>query len=329
MESAAMTLPLPTFDDVLQAAGRIAPHAHRTPVFTSRTLDGQLDAQVFLKAEQLQRGGAFKFRGACNAIAALSPQARARGVVTHSSGNHAQALALAARLYGTQATIVMPHDAPAAKIAATRGYGAQIRFHDRYTEKREDISAVLAAEHGSTLIPPYDHPQVIAGQGTCVRELVEDAGAMDLMLVGLGGGGLLSGSLLSATALIPACQVYGVEPEAGNDGQQSLRAGRIVTIAQPRSIADGAIPTHLGSYTFPIIQHAVRDILTVTDDELVVAMRFLAERMKLLVEPTACLGLAALLAGKLDVRGKRVGLVLSGGNVDLEVFARLLTQGAA
>jgi threo-3-hydroxy-L-aspartate ammonia-lyase len=324
-----MTLAPPTFDDVLQAATRIAPHAHRTPVFTSRTLDGQLDAQVFLKAEQLQRGGAFKFRGACNAIAALSPQARARGVVTHSSGNHAQALALAARLYGTQATIVMPHDAPAPKIAATRGYGAQIRFHDRYTEKREDISAALAAEHGYTMIPPYDHPQVIAGQGTCVRELVEDAGAMDLMLVGLGGGGLLSGSLLSATALMPACQVYGVEPEAGNDGQQSLRAGHFVTIAQPRSIADGAIPTHLGSYTFPIIQHAVRDILTVTDDELVVAMRFLAERMKLLVEPTACLGLAALLAGKLDVRGKRVGLVLSGGNVDLEVFARLVTQGVA
>lgn len=323
-----MALSLPTFDDVLHAAERIAPHAHRTPVFTSRTLDAQLGAQVFLKAEQLQRGGAFKFRGACNAIAALSTQARARGVVTHSSGNHAQALALAARVYGTQATIVMPHDAPAAKIAATRGYGAQIRFHDRYTEPREQISAALAAEHGYALIPPYDHPQVIAGQGTCVRELIQEHGAMDTLLVGLGGGGLLAGSLLSAGALMPGGQVYGVEPEAGNDGQQSLRVGHIVTIAQPRSIADGAIPTHLGEHTFPIIQRGVRDILTVTDAELVVAMRFLAERMKLIVEPTACLGLAALMAGKLDVRGQRVGLVLSGGNVDLEVLARLMTNAA-
>ncbi|MET0290376.1 MAG: threo-3-hydroxy-L-aspartate ammonia-lyase [Pseudoxanthomonas sp.] len=323
------TSPLPVFDDVLRAAERIAPHAHRTPVLTSRTLDARLGAQVFIKAEQFQRGGAFKFRGACNAVASLDADALARGVVTHSSGNHAQALALAAALHGTTATIVIPDDAPASKVAATRGYGAALHLHGRYTEKREDISARLAAAHGYTLIPPYDHPDVIAGQGTCVRELIQDAGPFDVLLIGLGGGGLLAGSLLSAKALLPGCKVYGVEPDAGNDGQQSLRAGHVVTIPQPRSIADGAIPTHLGAFTFAIIQREVQDILTVSDAELIQAMRFLAERMKLMVEPTACLGLAALLAGRIDVRGQRVGLVLSGGNVDLEVFARLITQADA
>ncbi|SEL11555.1 threonine dehydratase [Pseudoxanthomonas sp. GM95] len=313
----------PTFTDVQAAAWRIAPYAHITPVLTSRTLDALTGAQLFLKAEQFQRAGAFKFRGACNAIASMDTEAF-HGVLAYSSGNHAQAVALAARLHGTKATIVMPQDAPAAKVAATRGYGAQIVFYDRYNESREQIASHLAETHGYALIPPFDHPWIIAGQGTCALELFDEAGLLDVLIVGLGGGGLLAGSCLTANAVRPECKLYGVEPEAGNDGQRSLRSGRIVSIDPPRSIADGAIVTQVGHHTFPIIQRSVEDILTVTDEELVQAMRFLAERMKLVVEPTACLGLAAILSGKLDVRGKRVGLILSGGNVDLGVLARLL-----
>ncbi|WMJ69291.1 threo-3-hydroxy-L-aspartate ammonia-lyase [Stenotrophomonas sp. 24(2023)] len=315
---------LPCYADVEAAATRIAAHAHRTPVLTSRTLDARLQAQVFIKAEQFQRVGAFKFRGACNAIAAMAPARRAAGVIAYSSGNHAQAVALAARLHDTRATVLMPADAPRAKVEATRGYGAQIQFFDRHTESREQLCAALVAERGLTLVPPFDHPDVIAGQGTATRELLQDTGPLDALVVGLGGGGLLGGACLAATALSPGCQLYGVEPEAGNDGQQSLQAGQVVTIAPPRTVADGATTTFLGRYTFAILRRHVRSIVTVSDAQLVEAMAFLAERMKLLVEPTACLGLAALLAGALDVRGQRVGLILSGGNVDLDSYARLL-----
>jgi threo-3-hydroxy-L-aspartate ammonia-lyase len=320
----------PVYGDVASAADRIAGKAHRTPVLTSRTVDERTGARLFFKCETMQRAGAFKFRGACNAVASLSEAQRRRGVLAYSSGNHAQALAYAARLSGVRAIIIMPQDAPAMKVAATRGYGAEVRFYDRYTEDREAIARRLAAEEGLSLIPPYDHPDIIAGQGTAARELFEDVGALDLLLVPLGGGGLLAGSALSASALSPTCRVIGVEPEAGNDGQQSLEEGRIVTIEQPRSIADGAITTHLGELTFPIIQALAHGVVTVPDAALVAAMRFLAERMKLVVEPTGCLGLAAALTGAVPVAGQRVGVILSGGNVDLETFCELVaSEGGA
>jgi threonine dehydratase len=315
------TLSLPTHDDVIQAAGRIAGIANRTPVLTSRTVDAAFGAQVFFKCENLQRMGAFKFRGACNALARFTPAQRAAGVVAYSSGNHAQAIALAARLLGMPATIVMPQDAPAAKVAATREYGGQVVLYDRYTQDREQIGRDLAARHGLTLIPPYDHPDIIAGQGTAALELFEEAGPLDYLFAPLGGGGLLAGSALVARALAPGCRVIGVEPEAGNDGQQSLRAGRIVHIDTPSTIADGAQTQHLGALTFPIIARDVADIMTASDAELVDAMRFFAERMKLVVEPTGCLGFAAArrLCGEAGsvLTGKRVGIVLSGGNIDL------------
>jgi threonine dehydratase len=319
-----MTSLLPSYDDVAAAARRIQGHAHRTPVLTSRTLDEALGARVFLKCENLQRMGAFKFRGAFNALSRFSPAQRKAGVVAFSSGNHAQAIALAARLLEIPATIVMPHDAPAAKVAATKGYGGQVVVYDRYTEDREQIGRDLAERHDLTLIPPYDHADVLAGQGTAAKELFEEAGPLDALFVPLGGGGLLSGTALSTRALSPDCTLYGVEPEAGNDGQQSLRAGRIVHIDTPKTIADGAQTQHLGSITFPIIQRDVNDILTASDAELVDAMGFLATRMKLVVEPTGCLGLAAARQKGEELRGRRVGIILSGGNVDMQRFCSLL-----
>ncbi|TXM73065.1 threo-3-hydroxy-L-aspartate ammonia-lyase [Methylobacterium sp. WL12] len=313
---------LPTFADVARAAERIAGVAHRTPVLTSRTADERTGASLFFKAENLQRAGAFKFRGAYNAIAALDDDARARGVIAYSSGNHAQAIALASRILNVPATIVMPEDAPAMKVAATQGYGAEVVRYDRYTQDRVALGRTLAEARGLTLIPPYDHPDVIAGQGTLALELIEETGPLDMLVVCLGGGGMLSGCALVAAERAPGCLVVGVEPEAGDDGQQSFRAGRIVTIPVPRTIADGAQTTFLGSMTFPIIQERVADIVTVTDDELVATMRFFAERMKLVVEPTGCLAAAAVMHGRLDVRGKRVGVVISGGNIDLASFAR-------
>ncbi len=268
--------------------------------------------------------GAFKFRGAYNAISALSPDARRAGVVTFSSGNHAQAIALAGRMLGVATTIIMPLDAPAAKIAATRGYGATIVSFDRYTQDRDAIGARLASEQGLTLIPPYDHPDVIAGQGTAAKELIEETGPLDALLVCVGGGGLLAGSALGARALSPACLVYGVEPEAGNDGQQSFRSGAIVRIAVPKTIADGAQTPSLGALTFPIIQDKVADMLTVSDGELIETMRFFAERMKIVVEPTGCLAAAAAFSAKIDIKGKRVGVIISGGNIDLSAFARFV-----
>ncbi|HGM8183607.1 threo-3-hydroxy-L-aspartate ammonia-lyase [Pseudomonas aeruginosa] len=314
---------LPTYDDVI-AAARIAGHANRTPVMSSRTLDEELGAEVFFKCENLQRMGAFKFRGAFNALSRFSAEQRAAGVVAFSSGNHAQAIALSARLLGIPATIVMPADAPAVKIEATRGYGGQVVLYDRYTEDREQIGRDLAQRHGLTLIPPYDHPDVLAGQGTAAKELFEEVGPLDAFFAPLGGGGLLSGCALAIRALAPACRIYGVEPEAGNDGQRSLRSGAIVHIDTPQTLADGAQTQHLGNLTFPLIQRNVDDILTASDAELVDGMRFLAARMKLLVEPTGCLGLAAARQRKDELRGKRVGILLSGGNVDLARFCALL-----
>ncbi|AVR98230.1 threo-3-hydroxy-L-aspartate ammonia-lyase [Pseudoduganella armeniaca] len=319
-------LKLPTYDDVVAAAGRIAGLANRTPVLTSRTADEELGAQVFFKAENLQRTGAFKFRGASNALARLDAAQRKAGVVAFSSGNHAQGMALAAKLLGIPATIVMPHDAPALKVAATRGYGATVVMYDRYKEDREQIGRELAREHGLALIPPYDHFDVIAGQGTAAKELFEEVGELDYFFVCMGGGGLLSGSALATRALSPRCKLYGVEPEAGNDGQQSFRKGEIVHIDTPQTIADGAQTQHMGQLTFPIVRRDVDDILTVSDAQLVDAMRFYASRMKIIVEPTGCLSYAAARDMKDQLRGKKVGILISGGNVDLARFAQLLAQ---
>jgi threonine dehydratase len=317
-------LKLPTFADVVAAAERIAGVAHATPVQTSRTINAALGAEVFFKCENLQRMGAFKFRGGYNSLARFTPEQRKAGVVAFSSGNHAQAIALSAKLLGMPATIVMPHDAPAAKIAATKGYGAQVVIYDRYKEDREQIGRDLAAKHGLTLIPPYDHADVIAGQGTAAKELLEEVGPLDYVFAPLGGGGLLAGTALSTRALSPNATIYGVEPEAGNDGQQSFRSGSIVHIETPKTIADGAQTQHLGNLTFPIIKRDVNDILTASDDQLRAEMRFFAERMKMVVEPTGCLGLAAARAMKDQLRGKRVGIIISGGNVDIPRYAELL-----
>jgi threonine dehydratase len=331
-----MTLAI-TFDDVAAAAQRLAGHAHRTPVLTSRTADELTGARVFFKAENFQRMGAFKFRGAFNALARFSPAQRERGVIAFSSGNHAQATALAARILGMPSVIVMPKDAPAAKLAATRGYqdgqpGSEVVLYDRYTEDREAIGRRLAQERGMTLVPPYDHADVMAGQGTAALELVEqvremDGGGLDALLVCVGGGGLISGCAVVAKHLLPGIEVWGVEPEAGNDTQRSLAEGRIVHIDTPKTIADGAQTQHSGALTFPVIQALVKGIVTASDEQLVQAMRFFAERMKIVVEPTGCLGAAALMsrvAGLPDLRGRRVGVILSGGNVDVRRYAELL-----
>jgi threonine dehydratase len=315
---------MPDYNDIVAAAERIADYANKTPVMTSRTVNEEFGAEVFFKCENFQRMGAFKFRGAMNALRQFTPQQRAAGVVTFSSGNHAQAIALSAKLLGIPATIIMPHDAPAAKVAATKGYGGNVVIYDRYTEDREKIGQDLAEKQGLTLIPPYDHPHVIAGQGTATKELIEEVGPLDALFVCLGGGGLLSGSALAARHLSPDCIVYGVEPEAGNDGQQSFRSGSIVHIDTPKTIADGAQTQHLGQYTFAIIQQNVNDILTVSDTELVTAMKFIAERMKIVVEPTGCLGFAAARARKAQLRGKRIGIIISGGNVDISRYGALL-----
>lgn len=318
------SLLFPTFDDVKAAAGRIEGYAHNTPVLTSRTVDEQIGAQIFFKCENYQRTGSFKFRGAFNSLVRFSEEQRKAGVVAFSSGNHAQGIALAASLLNIPATIVMPNDAPAAKVAATKGYGATVVFYDRYTQDREEIGRSMAREYGMTLIPSYDHPDVLSGQGTAAKELLETTGALDALFVGLGGGGMLSGTTLSTRALAPECLLYGVEPEAGNDGQQSFQRGEIVHINTPNTIADGAQTQYLGNYTFPIILDGVTDIVTVTDDELVSEMKFFAERMKMVVEPTGCLGLAAVRKMKGQLQGKRVGVIITGGNVDIERFANLL-----
>ncbi|MCB2019367.1 MAG: threo-3-hydroxy-L-aspartate ammonia-lyase [Burkholderiaceae bacterium] len=315
---------LPTFDDVTAAAQRLAGHAHRTPVLRSRTADALLGAEVFFKCENLQRAGAFKFRGAFNALSRFDAAQRRAGVVAFSSGNHAQAVALAARMLDMPATILMPQDAPQSKVEATLAYGAEVIRFDRYREDREAIGRRLALERGLTLIPPYDHADVIAGQGTATLELIEEVGTLDDLFVCLGGGGLLSGAALAARALAPNCRLHGVEPEAGDDARQSLARGEIVHIETPQTIADGAQTQHLGALTFAIIRRDVDDIVTATDAQLVQAMRFFAERMKLVVEPTGCLGFAGACRAGLPLAGRRVGVILSGGNVDLKRFAELV-----
>ncbi|WP_156410299.1 threo-3-hydroxy-L-aspartate ammonia-lyase [Bosea sp. Root381] len=317
---------LPTYADVERAAERLKGVAHHTPALSSATANRRTGASLVFKAENLQRMGAFKFRGGYNAISALTPEQKKAGVLTFSSGNHAQAIAYAGKLLGVPTTIIMPEDAPQAKVEATQGYGGEIIRYDRYTQDRLEIGGRLATERGLTLIPPFDHADVIAGQGTATKELIEDAGPFDMLFVCLGGGGLLAGAALAAKALNPECRIFGVEPEAGNDGQQSLRSGKIVRIGVPKTIADGAQTAFLGDLTFPIIQALVDDIVTVSDAELIDTMRFFAERMKLVVEPTGCLAAAAALTGKVPVEGKRVGVIISGGNVDLASYARFLAS---
>lgn len=312
-----------SFDDVRAAAARLAGVAHRTPVLTSTAVNQRAGASVFFKCENFQRAGAFKFRGAFNAIARLTEPQKRAGVVAFSSGNHAQAIALAARLHGVAATIVMPSDAPAGKISATRGYGGSIVFYERTREDREALARRLASERHLVLIPPFDHPDIIAGQGTVALELFEEVGELDHLFVPLGGGGLLAGSALAASALSPGCRVIGVEPENGNDGQQSLRLGRIVRIPVPDTIADGARTTHLGQLTFPVIRAHVSEIATASDREVVETMRFLFERMKIAVEPTGALAAAALLTRAGTSTVGRVGVLVSGGNVDVSAFLQL------
>ncbi|MBC3879974.1 threo-3-hydroxy-L-aspartate ammonia-lyase [Undibacterium sp. LX40W] len=315
-----------SYEDIVAAQQRIQAFIHQTPVLHSTTFDELIGAEVFFKAENTQRMGAFKIRGACNALLQFDEQQKKQGVVTFSSGNHAQAIALAARELGMRAVIVMPEDAPKIKIEATRGYGGEVVLYDRYTEDREAIGRRLAQEQGLSLIPPYDHPHVMAGQGTAAKELIEEVGKLDYLFVPLGGGGLLSGCALAAKNLLPQCTVIGVEPDAGNDGQRSLLSGSIVHIDTPKTIADGAQTQHLGQHTFPVIQKYVDAIHTVSDRELVAAMRFCASRMKTVIEPTGCLGIALAMQPAMNLKGKRVGIIISGGNVDIQRFAQLLLE---
>ena len=313
-----------TYADIEAAAGRLEGVAHRTPVATSRQFDELTGAQAFFKCENLQRMGAFKFRGAYNALETLSRDEKRRGVVAFSSGNHAQAVALAGHLLGVPATIVMPADAPAVKVAATRGYGAEIVFYDRAAgESREALADRIAAEKGASLIPPFDHAAVIAGQGTAAKELLEDVGPLDDLFVCCGGAGLLSGSAIAAGELSPGIRVVGVEPAEGDDAARSFRTKTLQRVENPQTIADGARTESMGRITFPLVLRHVHDIITVTDEELVEAMRFLWERMKLVVEPTGALATAGVMSGPIDVRNRRVGIILSGGNVDLKAVASL------
>lgn len=320
-----MRLLLPTYDDVVVASKNLETFVTKTPVLTSSTLNKMLDAEIFFKCENFQKTGSFKFRGAMNALAHFSAEQKKAGVIAFSSGNHAQGIALAAQLMGIPAMILMPQDAPKIKIQATQGYGAEVVFYDRYTQNREEIGQALAVKHGMTLVPSYDHFHVIAGQGTTAKELIEEIGHLDFLFVGLGGGGMLAGSTLATKKLLPECQIYGVEPEAGNDGQQSLQQGKIIHIDTPSTIADGAQVQHLGERTFPIIQQGVEEIVTVSDAELIKALRFFAERMKIVVEPTGCLGLAGLSQYKEQIKGKHVGCIITGGNIDLQRYANFLT----
>jgi len=308
---------LPTFADVESAAHQIAGAAHKTPVATSRTINARTGAELFFKCENLQRAGAFKFRGAYNALSRLDADQRRRGVVTFSSGNHAQAIALAGQLLDVPRVIVMPSDAPEVKRIATEGYGGEVILYDRDKEDREAIGKRLAAERGLTLIPPYDHPHIIAGQGTAARELIEEAGPLDLLFVPCGGGGLLSGSAIAARAMAPQCRVIGVEPAAGDDATRSFRTKQLQTVNNPKTVADGARTPSLGSLTFPLVLEHVSDMATVDDPTLLKTMFYLWERLKLVVEPTGALGAAAALEGATPLQGLRVGIVLSGGNVDL------------
>ena len=313
------------FADIQAAAERLRGIAHRTPVLTSTTLDRLLGMQVFMKAENLQRMGAFKFRGGYNAVNVLSNAERARGVVAFSSGNHAQAVALAAQLHGCRATIVMPQDAPASKLEATRGYGAEVLLYDRYTQDRAAIARDLVAQRGAALIPPFDHLPVMAGQGTAALELIQDAGPLDALIVCAGGGGFLSGCAVAARHLLPQIEVFGAEPQRGNDMQQSLRSGRIVQIEVPRTICDGQQTQAVGALPFEVIRSLVKDVLTATDPQVVEAMRFAFERLKVVLEPSGACALAALMVHRERFAGRRVGVTLSGGNIGIDRFCALLS----
>ncbi len=314
--------------DIAAAAARLDGHAHRTPVMSSRTVDERSGAQVFFKCENFQRMGAFKFRGAFNALAQLTPEQKRGGVLAYSSGNHAQAVALAGSLLGVKTVIVMPLDAPQVKLEATRGYGAEVITYDPKTASREELAAGIATERGMTVIPPYNHAQVVAGQGTAAKELIEETGPLDYLLVPCGGGGLLSGCAVAASHWSPGCKVIGVEPEAGDDATRSFRSKSLQTCHNPDTIADGARTPSLGSITFPLVLHYVHDMLTVSDAELLRSLFWIWERMKIVIEPTGALAAAALLEGRLDGRhdykGRRVGVVISGGNADIRALCRLI-----
>lgn len=318
---------LPTARDVLAAAEQLRGVAHRTPVFTSRTLDGLTGARVFLKCENLQRSGAFKFRGAFNAVSRLPAEERARGVLTYSSGNHAGAMALVGRLLEVPVTVVMPEDAPLAKREATLGYGAEVVPYDRAARTREEVAEALRRERGCAVIPPYDHPDVVAGQGTAALELLEEAGPLDVLYVPCGGGGLLAGSALAAAHLAPGCRVVGVEPELADDATRTFRTGRLATVHNPPTVADGLRTPSLGRVTLPLVRAHVAEMTTVSEEEIVAAMRFLWTRLKLVVEPSGAVPVAALLRAGEAAAGRRVGVVLSGGNVDLAAACGLLAGG--
>jgi threonine dehydratase len=329
MNATGTESPLPVgHADIAAAAARLEGHAHRTPVLTSRTVDARCGAKVWFKCENFQRMGAFKFRGAFNALSQLTPEQRRAGVLTYSSGNHAQAVALAGSLLGLKTVIVMPADAPRVKLEATRGYGAEVVTYDPRTAKREELAATIARERGMTVIPPYDHAHVVAGQGTAAKELIEEAGALDYLLVPCGGGGLLSGCAVAASHWSPGCKVIGVEPEAGDDATRSFRTKTLQRCEHADTIADGARTPSLGAITFPLVLHYVHDMLTVNDTELLRSMFWIWERMKMVVEPTGALGAAALLEGKLAARhefkGKRIGVLVSGGNADFKALCRLI-----
>jgi len=320
-------MPVISLDDIRAAAARLDGVANRTSVFTSRTLDDRVGASVYVKAECFQRGGAFKFRGAYNKIASLRPDVRGRGVLAYSSGNHAQAVAIAARLLGTSATIVMPEDAPPAKLEATRGYGAEVVSYDRWNEDREEIGRRLAVERGVELVRPYDDPLVMAGQGTTALELLDDVPDLDVIVIPVGGGGLIAGCATAAKALRPGIRIVGVEPEAGDDTRRSLAAGERVHIDVPRTIADGLQAAEPGELTFEVNRLLLDEVVTVSDDEILKAMAFLFDRMKLVVEPSGAVGIAALLTGRVEAASKKTGVVISGGNVGVTRFAELLGRG--
>ena len=314
---------LPAFADVQAAAGRINGIAHRTPVMTSRTLDGIAGAKVFLKCENFQRGGAFKFRGAYNALSQLDDEARKAGVLTYSSGNHAQAIALAGSLLGIRTTIIMPENAPAAKLAATRGYGAEVVLYDPAGSGREEIAANLQSQTGMTVIPPYDHREIVAGQGTSALELIEDVGPLDRLYAPCGGGGLLSGCAIAARAMSPGCHVVGVEPETANDATLSFRTGELHTTRNPPTVADGLRTPSLGKVTFPLVRQYVSEMNTVSEREIIDTMRFLWERMKLVVEPSGAVALAAAMRGDKNTDSEKIGVIISGGNVDLAAASKM------
>jgi len=313
-----------TYADVVAASERLAGHANRTPVLTSRTVDARTGARVFFKCENFQRMGAFKFRGAFNALAQLSEEARRRGVLTYSSGNHAQAVALAGKELGIRVTVVMPQDAPKVKLEATRGYGAELVLYDKHAASREELSVRIAAERGLAVIPPYDHLHIVAGQGTSAKELFEEVGALDYLFVPCGGGGLLSGCALAAAALAPSCRVIGIEPAAGDDATRSFRTRTLQSCHNPETIADGARTHSLGQITFALVLALVSDMATVDDGELLRTMLYLWERMKIVVEPTGALGAAGLFERGYPIAGKRVGVLVSGGNVDFAAIVPLL-----